>query len=261
MGVARCEWPLNLLLSHDICATTTKAQAPLGADLGCRHCQATRPSSYLVVFLLFNILVPFLQSFPDTNSNLERVLIDRIMEFIVGIVVGGIPVILEAYDRYWTISKAFSCFRNHGSELDKLDTVLSTQKVLFRGGAIKILSTLTRNPAKAHSLLAGDATWAGLSSEPMLQIEVDSVKEAFTSWKGNLDQIHSILRSICTEVETFRSSCPTHPGTVRVSRCVRLSISLLTRSHQYPRIRLCFLELGFQRNFDCASGKRAFREI
>ncbi|KAK1759061.1 hypothetical protein QBC47DRAFT_371008 [Echria macrotheca] len=161
------------------------------------------------------------------------------MEFIVGIVVGGIPVVLEAYDRYWVLSRAFSTFRNHSIELSKLDAVLSTQRTLFRANVTKILGTLTRNPAKARSLLSGDAVWSDLGSEQMLDIEVDNVREAFTSWKGNLDQIQGILRSICAEIETFRSTCPTHAGTDQIE---------LSQTKFSQKFRLCFGKEEVQRD-------------
>jgi len=138
------------------------------------------------------------------------------MEFIVGIIVGGIPVVLEAYDRYWALSKAFSCFRNHSSELGKLDTILSTQRALFRANVTKILIALTRNPVQARSLLAGGVAWTDLGSEHLLNIEVDNFRDSFTSWNENLHQIQGILRSICREVEAFRTTCPLQPGTVRL---------------------------------------------
>jgi hypothetical protein len=140
------------------------------------------------------------------------------MELIVSIIVGGIPVVLEAYDRYSTVSQAFSCFRNHGSELDKLDAILSTQKTLFRGSVVEILTTLTQNPTKARSLLATGAALEGFNAASMVDmIEVDSVKEAFESWERNLSQIRRILESICDEIDSFQSKYPTNPGTVRTT--------------------------------------------
>jgi len=135
---------------------------------------------------------------------------------IAGVVLGGIPVVLEAYDRYRVLSRAFSDFRNHESELKKLNATLNTQRALFRKSVADVLIALTGNPEKVNSVLDGNAAWDDLlSSESVFVVEFNNVKELFEAWKANLDPINGVIQSICAELETFLSSCPTNPVTVR----------------------------------------------
>ncbi|RYP71835.1 hypothetical protein DL771_004547 [Monosporascus sp. 5C6A] len=152
-------------------------------------------------------------------------------EFIVGVIIGGIPVILEAYDRYWTVSTAFKTFRQHSRELVKLDTILNTQKFLFRSNVTKLLTAVTNDPEKARNLLSEDPNWDDFGIHGISRARADGLRDAFASWKANLDQIHGNLQSICAEIETFHSSCPT--GSAQ-----RSSISPLK---QLPKqFKLCF---------------------
>ena len=144
---------------------------------------------------------------------------------IVGIIIGGIPLAFEAYDRYWAVSKAFSTFRNHSNELDKLDTILKTQKTLFRSNVIKVLTIVSDDPSVVRSLVSGDGncTWQDLRLKPTLQnVLEDSLKESFKSWEENLEQIRRTLLSICTEIDEFRSSCPSNTDKVSMLQFRRL---------------------------------------
>jgi hypothetical protein len=129
------------------------------------------------------------------------------IETIVGLILGGVPIVLEAYDRYCSISKTFTTFRQHSKELLRLDAFLDAQKSLFRSNVARLLRVLTNDRDKASSLLSDDANWAGFRIHGISHTRVDVVQNPFKSWKAILDQIYNILQSICSEVETFRLSC------------------------------------------------------
>lgn len=137
------------------------------------------------------------------------------MEFIVGTILAVVPIVVEAYDRYWDLSNGLSTFRQYSQELKKLDTILDTQKTLFRGNVIKLLTAVTNNPEKARGLLSGKAAWDQLTFAPVYHNRVESLHETFTSWKATLEQVHAALKSICLEVEGFRTSSCTGTGKVR----------------------------------------------
>ncbi|UPK96571.1 hypothetical protein LCI18_007506 [Fusarium solani-melongenae] len=118
------------------------------------------------------------------------------MEFIVGTVLAGVPIVLEAYDRYWDLSKGFTTFRQYSKEL-----------TLFRGNIVKLLTAITDDPERARGLLSerSQETWLTLqlitiNSEQRLE----SLRDTFTSWKATLDQVLSSITTICLEVESFR---------------------------------------------------------
>ncbi|RSL87392.1 hypothetical protein CEP52_015540 [Fusarium oligoseptatum] len=129
------------------------------------------------------------------------------MEFIVGTVLAGVPIVLEAYDRYWDLSKGFTTFRHYSKELVKLDTILNTQKTLFRGNIVKLLTAITDDPDRARGLLSerSTETWETLRLETSNSGErLESLRDTFTSWKATLDQVLSSVTAICLEVESFR---------------------------------------------------------
>ncbi|KAH7274954.1 hypothetical protein B0J15DRAFT_473884 [Fusarium solani] len=129
------------------------------------------------------------------------------MEFIVGTVLAGVPIVLEAYDRYWDLSKGFTTFRHYSKELVKLDTILKTQKTLFRGNIIKLLTAITNDPETARGLLSerSQETWETLKLETInSEQRLESLGDTFASWKATLDQVLSSVTAICLEVEAFR---------------------------------------------------------
>lgn len=130
------------------------------------------------------------------------------MEFIVGTVLAGVPIVLEAYDHYERLSQGCSTFRHYSRELAKLDTVMKIQRTLFRANIIKLLTVLTNDPT-ARDLLAQDAPtqWDGLNIPvPCGQDRnrLEALGEMFDSWEATLDLVLQSIEAICLELESFR---------------------------------------------------------
>ncbi|KAL6918830.1 hypothetical protein ACHAP8_008570 [Fusarium lateritium] len=150
---------------------------------------------------------------------------------IVGVVLGGIPIVLEAYNRYQTVSKTFSGFRQHSRALSRLDTILNAQKTIFRGDVTKLLTAVTKDGEKARSLISGERSWDDLGIRGLDHTRAETLRDAFGSWKATLDEIHDSLQAICSEVEGFRvsSTKPTQGLSVEIFRkqfklCVKKDI-------------------------------------
>lgn len=131
------------------------------------------------------------------------------MEFIVGTALAGIPIVLEAYDRYWDISEGLNTFRHYSRELTKLDTIMKTQKTLFRANVIKLLTAITNDQEKARTLLSG-SNKEDLRRLQLPTVEdstrVESLQELFGSWNAILELVLSTATAICLEVESFGTS-------------------------------------------------------
>lgn len=131
------------------------------------------------------------------------------MEFIVGTALAGIPVVLEAYDRYWKLSEALKTFRHYLTELTTLDTIMMTQKTLFRANVTKLLTAITNDQEKARNLLS-DSNSAKLEEVKLSTaydgIRVESLQEMFESWKNMLELVRCTAAAICLEVESFGTS-------------------------------------------------------
>ena len=133
------------------------------------------------------------------------------VELIVGAILGGIPIVLEAYDRYWTISRAYSTYRNHSKELLSLDATLDAQKALFRCTVGLFLRVVTTDPENAACLLSTPGTWKADDFSIQLGETNNTVLEdLFKAWRRVLSQVHGSLQSICDTVETLRPSSTDH---------------------------------------------------
>jgi hypothetical protein len=161
------------------------------------------------------------------------------MEFIVGTALAGIPIVLEAYDRYWDISAGFNAFRHYSKELIKLDTILKTQKTLFRGNVIKLLTAITNDPEKAQDLLSNNGREHWDEFRPLRIYDsnrLESLQETFVSWKETLELVLSTVTAICIEVESFQSTSSVPAGQVRLP---------LLNPSSYPNI--CYLSIIYRR--------------
>jgi hypothetical protein len=130
------------------------------------------------------------------------------MEFIIGTALAGIPIVLEVYDRYWDFSEGLSTFRHHSRELTKLNTIMKTQKTLFRANVIKLLTAITNDPEKARSLLSDSRENLQKLKLPIPydSTRIESLQELFGSWKSTLELVSTTATAICLEVESLGAS-------------------------------------------------------
>jgi hypothetical protein len=130
------------------------------------------------------------------------------MEFIVGTVLAGIPVVLEAYDRYWRLAAGFSTFRHSSTEFTKLETVLKTQKTLFRSDALQLLSSVTNDPEFAKELLSdsNSPNWAQLRLDDAYNNRVDGLRDTFSSWMATAMQIKLALGTLSRDFTNLRTT-------------------------------------------------------
>jgi len=127
------------------------------------------------------------------------------VELIVGAVLGGIPVVLEAYDRYQALSRAFQTFKHAPKELAKLNTRVRTQKILFRIHVVKILVAITRDPERCEGLLLGEGEdWSSLELNDECRKQADILRDSFLVWKSHLDHIKDSLTRILSVLEGFK---------------------------------------------------------
>ncbi|KAJ5151061.1 uncharacterized protein N7482_010313 [Penicillium canariense] len=162
------------------------------------------------------------------------------MEFIVGTVLAGVPIVLEAYEYYWKISDGFSNFRHYSRELIKLDTIMKTQKTLFRGNIVKLLTALTKDQDLARDLLsdASKERWATIqlhgSHNPN---RLESLRDAFSSWEATMKLVLDSITTVCGELEGFRTSHTAQGGVSAGTTILR----------QLPRrFRLCWKKENVQ---------------
>lgn len=127
------------------------------------------------------------------------------MEFIVGTVLAGIPVVLEAYDGYRKLSEGLKTFRHYETELTKLDTIMTTQKTLLRANVVQLLSAITNDEEKAKGLLS-ESNKEKLNNLKLATLDasrIESLQEMFRSWEAMLELVLHTVTAVCVEVEDF----------------------------------------------------------
>lgn len=96
------------------------------------------------------------------------------VEFILSTVIGVIPLVLEAYDRYGKVAGAIKTLRHPQRHLDILHAQIVTQETLFRNSVSKLLVALTDDAQKAKSLLSDEPDWNCLRIKNLGQLRLVS---------------------------------------------------------------------------------------
>lgn len=94
-----------------------------------------------------------------------------------------------------------------------------TQKTLFRGDVVSLLTVITNYQRKAQDLLSNHDKdmWDKLKFPRMCDsYRLESLQGTFTSCKENLDLVSPTVESISREVENFRYSNSVAGGQVRL---------------------------------------------
>ncbi|KAH6842693.1 hypothetical protein B0I37DRAFT_345914 [Chaetomium sp. MPI-CAGE-AT-0009] len=145
------------------------------------------------------------------------------VELIVGAVLGAVPIVLETYDRYDKVLKAFQTFRHPSPELNCLGATLRTQKMLFASDITKLRDALADNTDTARNLLSEHPDWTAFQAHGLSRARAECLRGLFSSWKENLDQIHGNLQVIEGEVASVRSDGQTGKSMRNLGRRFKLT--------------------------------------
>ncbi|KAH7159536.1 hypothetical protein B0J13DRAFT_492650 [Dactylonectria estremocensis] len=134
------------------------------------------------------------------------------VEFIVGTVLGGVPVAVLAFEKYQTLSTMLSTFRNP-REIVRMQSKVGSQRTIFRNNAINLLSSVTNDRESIHSWISGLTDSSSHASSLTADIDftladvyrsrIDSLKDTFSSCKSTLDEIMSTLEKISEELSSI----------------------------------------------------------
>lgn len=129
------------------------------------------------------------------------------VELIVGIVLGSVPIALEAYDRLGRTFKIFSTFKHYPREVSILEARLSAQRTIFRNTAINLLAAITRDRLGVENIVnksSSSPVREPLSLAPAYHNRIDALSESFVACHQTADQIRTNLHSLCAQLESFR---------------------------------------------------------
>lgn len=169
------------------------------------------------------------------------------VEFILSTVIGVVPLVLEAYDRYGKIAGAIKTLRHPQRHLDILHAQVITQETLFRNSVSKLLVALTDDAQKAKSLLSDEPDWDCLRIKNLGQrrlvspefgtktgpcrdthrrntSRVELLHDTFEIWRKNARHIHEDLRLICSRLEDLREQPAQDKAMKRFGKRVKLAL-------------------------------------
>lgn len=148
------------------------------------------------------------------------------VEFIVGTVLGAVPLVLYAFDKYGKVSEAISTFRSP-REFTKLQTRVGTQRTIFRNNSINLLSAITNQHEEILAWFAAvePAALSGqnppnpgldLHMDPIYHERVESLKDSFESCSSTLKQLERTLTTISDELSGLVKVVEKMPANVSV---------------------------------------------
>ncbi|RDW57644.1 hypothetical protein BP6252_13726 [Coleophoma cylindrospora] len=125
---------------------------------------------------------------------------------VAGLLLGAIPIALEAYDRSERAFSAFDVYRHYPKELKKLEAKLGAQKTVFRNNCINLLSTISDDRSRVYAMLSepSHSGWQDQDIHHALASRSNALDESFTSCQRTMEQIHEALQSIGKEAEEFQ---------------------------------------------------------
>lgn len=134
------------------------------------------------------------------------------VEFIVGTILGGVPVVVMAFEKYQTLSNAVSTFRSP-KEILRMQSKVGAQRTIFRNNAVNLLSSLMNNRELVHTWMAElcNANTDGGCSTPtekfvlsdIYRDRISSLADTFSSCKSTLDEILSTVEKISEELASL----------------------------------------------------------
>ncbi len=132
---------------------------------------------------------------------------------ITGVILGVIPLIIEAFNRSEQAFAAFATYRRYPKELAKLDSKLGAQKTVFRNNCINLLSTITSDRQKVHDMLSQPSheAWHDNMLHQTFKVRIEALDQSLESCQRTMEQIYEALQSISLETEDFKAALVVDP--------------------------------------------------
>ncbi|KAK0722701.1 hypothetical protein B0T26DRAFT_641362 [Lasiosphaeria miniovina] len=153
------------------------------------------------------------------------------VEFIVGVVLGAVPIAVLAFEQYGKLSAHISTFRNP-REIVKLQSKVSAQRTIFRNNAINLLSAITNDRELVRSMLSAfGQTIAGAnddnpqrnptqSSRHKIVVELkmsEIYRNRIDSLEESLESCHKTILQIVVSLEKLVEELSGLAGTIQKS--------------------------------------------
>ena len=124
----------------------------------------------------------------------------------VGLLLGIIPLMIEAFDHCGRIHDAFATYQKYPREIMKIDSKLGAQRTVFRNNCNNLLAKMTGDYQRAHDLLSNPyhEMWKNENLQESFLRQIDSLDQTLYSCRRTMEQIHDSLKAISRETDGFR---------------------------------------------------------
>ena len=124
----------------------------------------------------------------------------------VGLFLGIIPLIIEAFDHCGRTYDAFATYQKYPKEIMKIDSKLGAQRTVFRNNCNNLLTKMTGDRQRAHDMLSKPSheMWRDENLQESFLRQIDSLDQTLYSCRRTMEQIHDALKAISRETDGFR---------------------------------------------------------
>ena len=123
-----------------------------------------------------------------------------------GLLLGIIPLIIEAFDHCERTYDAFATYQKYPREIMKIDTKLGAQRTVFRNNCINLLTKLTGDRKRIQDMISRPSheMWRDRRLNQMLLTHLETLNQTFHSCQRTMEHIYEALQAISQETEGFR---------------------------------------------------------
>jgi hypothetical protein len=120
---------------------------------------------------------------------------------VASLVIGVLPILVEAVKSYTTIYRGFQTFRHYSKEVRTFSVQLKTQKGIFCN-EIRLLLRLVENAKVVDEMIedAGDSRWASKQLNDRLSA---ILQHDFELYKNTIEETVEIVEQLKLEVEKY----------------------------------------------------------
>ncbi|KAF4438424.1 hypothetical protein F53441_12812 [Fusarium austroafricanum] len=189
------------------------------------------------------------------------------VEFIVGAVLGAVPVAVETYDRSKRVFQIFSTFRHYPREVKTVEAKIGAQRAIFRNNAINLLDEITKDRSSVQHVMnrsASDAVIPSLTMATAYHHRLDALRDSFTACHETAEQMQNTLQKLCDQLEEFVGETRGKHDNLATSEWLRSVKTRFKLGLNKPHFGETIEELrGFNRDFESITTQitRALRDI
>ena len=124
----------------------------------------------------------------------------------VGLLLGIIPLIIEAFDHCERTYDAFSTYQKYPKEIMKMNSKLGAQRTVFRNNCNNLLTKMIGDRSRVYEMLSNPSheMWGDRTLNATFLRYFESLDQTFYSCQRTMEQILEALKVIGRETDGFK---------------------------------------------------------